>query len=130
MAASAWSEWAFRLAVWGFLGWCLLGGPILIATVGIWRLVHWRPGRKVAEPYVWIGGWHLVQADDYGTLWQRRWPIAHHRIVEVVDATPQPDGSSRRYRIRVPPEMSTAREAVAWTFDFDDPAEYAPSAET
>ena len=42
------------------------------------------------------------------------------QVVEVVNATPEPDGSYRRYFLRVPPQVRTAREAVAWTFGFED----------
>ena len=37
--------------------------------------------------------------------------------VEVVNSTPEPDGSFKTHFVRVPPECPTAREAVAWTFD-------------
>jgi hypothetical protein len=36
-------------------------------------------------------------------------------LVEVENGTIEPDGS-RRYFLCVPPWMTTAREAVAWTF--------------
>ena len=59
----------------------------------------------------------ILQEDDFGRL---------HRIlfhdyepllfVEVMNATPEPDGSLRRHLLRVPPEVETAREAVAWSF--------------
>jgi hypothetical protein len=40
-----------------------------------------------------------------------------------------PDGSFKRYWLRVPPSVQTAPEAMAWTFDM--PAEdYAPTIET
>jgi len=34
----------------------------------------------------------------------------------VVNGTPDPDGSHRRYFLRVPPNVRTAHEAVAWTY--------------
>ncbi len=37
-------------------------------------------------------------------------------MVEVVNSTPEPDGTSRTYWLRVPPATRTAREGVAWTF--------------
>jgi hypothetical protein len=49
--------------------------------------------------------------------------------VEVVNSTRAPDGSFKRYWLRVPPEMSTAREAVAWTFGLRA-TQYAPEKET
>jgi hypothetical protein len=131
VVADAWWEWTIQLAVWGFLAWCLVLPWILALAVGLWRLIR-RLRHREPEPGAdtWADAWQVVQADDYGTLWQARWPVNHHRVVEVVDATPRPDGSLHRYRIRVPPNMRTAREAIAWTFGFDDPAQYTPSAET
>ncbi len=38
--------------------------------------------------------------------------------------------TGRHYLIRVPPTMTTCHQAVAWTAGFDDPADYAPLAET
>jgi hypothetical protein len=38
--------------------------------------------------------------------------------------------TGRHYLIRVPPTMTTCHQAVAWTAGFDDPADYAPVAET
>ncbi|MER0246295.1 DUF6745 domain-containing protein, partial [Streptomyces sp. HSW2009] len=50
-------------------------------------------------------------------------------MVEVVNSTPEPDGSSRTYWLRVPPRTTTAREGVAWTFGL--PAEeYEPQRQT
>ena len=37
-------------------------------------------------------------------------------MVEVVNATPDADGSVRRHLLRVPPETESAHEAVAWSF--------------
>lgn len=38
--------------------------------------------------------------------------------------------TDRQYLIRVPPTMTTCRQAVAWTAGFDDPDDYAPVVET
>jgi hypothetical protein len=49
-------------------------------------------------------------------------------MIEMVNRTPEPDSSFRRYWLRVPPTMRTAREEVAWTFNM--PAkQYAPEIE-
>jgi len=50
--------------------------------------------------------------------------------VEVLDATESPDGTRKTHLIRVPPTVSSAREAVAWSFRLHDPDEYAPLVET
>jgi len=44
-------------------------------------------------------------------------------LVECRNATAEPDGSFRRYVLRVPPTTRTAHEALAWTFDVP-PDEY------
>jgi hypothetical protein len=79
------------------------------------------PERLVRE-----GGATLVHEDETGRLWRRdlersqyAWrPVREEPLlmVEVVNRTPEPDGSSRTYWLRVPPTMRTARDAVAWTF--------------
>ena len=50
-------------------------------------------------------------------------------MVEVVNSTPEPDGTRRTYFLRVPPDTRTAREAVAWTFGLGG-GEYRPAAES
>jgi len=50
-------------------------------------------------------------------------------LLEVVNSTREPDGSFKHYWLRVPPYMSTAHQASAWTFDIA-PAKYAPLIET
>jgi hypothetical protein len=119
-------EWAESIAFWAFLGWCLLGGPILIATISVWRIAHGRPLRSREPP---LSGWKLVQADDFGALWDSHWPD-HTRVVEVIDATPDRDGAKTTHRIRVPLTVRTAHEAVAWTFGFTRADEYCPDVET
>jgi hypothetical protein len=67
--------------------------------------------------------------DAFGTLYRldhRRAPIV---LVKVRNSTPEPDGTWKDYFLRVPPDMRTPREAVAWTFGLDV-AEYAPRTET
>jgi len=66
-----------------------------------------------------------VDASDYGTLY--RLPVANDEplvMVEVENATPEPDGTQKKYTLRVPPTIATAHEAVAWTFGMT-PREYA-----
>lgn len=49
--------------------------------------------------------------------------------VEVVNSSPEPDGSRRTYFLRVPPGIRTCRAAVAWTFRLDADR-YEPAIET
>lgn len=53
-----------------------------------------------------------IQQDETGTLWRAGVIWA----VEVQNGTPEPDGSFRKYFLRVPPTVSTAREGVAWSY--------------
>ncbi|MGW5737869.1 MULTISPECIES: DUF6745 domain-containing protein [Streptomyces] len=58
-----------------------------------------------------------VHRDETGVLW--RVELAGDEdvvMVEVVNSTPEPDGTRRTYWLRVPPATRTAREGVAWTF--------------
>jgi hypothetical protein len=85
--------------------------------------------RLVVDRIGWeraLEGARLVARDDFGALWDPaiRLDGERLRIVEVVNATRDPDGTYRRYFLRVPPTVRTAREAVAWTFGYDDPDDY------
>ena len=73
-----------------------------------------------------------LAGDGYGTLWRVRSRDSEGSAVmlEVENSTPEPDGSHKRYFLRVPPEVRTAREAVAWTFGFDAEGDYAPASES
>ena len=47
------------------------------------------------------------------------------RFVKVVDPS-----TGRKYVLRVPPKSRTASEGVAWTFGFDNEADYQPEMES
>lgn len=111
--------------------------------------------RYGAARYMLDSGAEILSRDDVGILYQRDVdddePIV---MVRVLNSTPEPDGVMTRdeaiaifgsaakaaigtdestrwkeYMIRVPPQMRTAREAVAWTFNL--PAdEYMPAIES
>jgi uncharacterized protein DUF6745 len=71
-----------------------------------------------------------LHADEFGVLYRIR--LSRRQIitlVHVVNATPEPDGTRRRYFLRVPPNVRTAHEAVAWTFRLQ-PEEYRPTQES
>jgi hypothetical protein len=94
-------------------------GPARIHNQELRRLAIERMGW---QQFLDTGNDELRAQDDYGKLWQTRivlgGELAH--LVEVVNATAEPDGSHRRYFLRVPPRVRTAREAVGWTFGFDN----------
>ncbi len=71
-----------------------------------------------AEPFMRVLRGAVVQEDDYGRLWRTEREIDGEPLVavEVVNSTPEPDGSYRRYFLRVPPSTRTARKGVAWSF--------------
>jgi hypothetical protein len=100
------------------------------------------------ERYVREAGGRVIAEDDYGRLWRcspmpdEPSPLAFLEgaflevedseplvFVEVANATRAPDGSARRYFLRVPPTVSTPHEAVAWTFGLSA-SRYSPSAES
>ncbi|MFC0042179.1 DUF6745 domain-containing protein [Actinomadura rayongensis] len=71
-----------------------------------------------------------LHRDETGVLWRIDLPDDEPVVmVEVVNSTPEPDGTSRTYYLRVPPATRTAREGVAWTFGVDA-ADYHPQAQT
>jgi len=72
-----------------------------------------------------------VQEDETGALYKLRggpWgdSIA---LVGVVNSTAEPDGTFKRYFLRVPPDTTSAREGVAWTFQLSTD-EYSPLIES
>ncbi len=83
------------------------------------------------EKFLREAGAVLIQKDECGALYLRASPNMPNPalFVCVINSTPEPDGHYRRYFIRVPPEMRTAREAVAWTFGLSA-QEYKPLRET
>ncbi|MER6353812.1 DUF6745 domain-containing protein [Streptomyces sp. NPDC001634] len=82
------------------------------------------------ERYLSESGARPVHRDETGTLWRIELvgdePVV---MVEVVNSTPEPDGTRRTYWLRVPPTTREAREGVAWTFGLQ-PEVYAPLRET
>ncbi|MFJ4971149.1 DUF6745 domain-containing protein [Streptomyces sp. NPDC088755] len=82
------------------------------------------------DRYLTESGAEPVHRDETGILWR----IALEgdedvAMVEVVNSTPEPDGTHRTYWLRVPPATCTAKEGVAWTFGLDGAA-YAPVRQT
>jgi hypothetical protein len=71
-----------------------------------------------------------VHEDETGILWRVNQnndePLV---MVEVINSTPEPDGTRRTYFLRVPPSIRTARAGVAWTFGLTAD-EYSPLAQT
>lgn len=89
----------------------------LIDLFGAERISEMRDTRQVSH-------------DDFGILLRRTTRFGDvMQCVLVENSTPEPDGSRKRYVLRVPPHVATARQAVAWTFGLPE-REYAPDIET
>jgi len=69
------------------------------------------------QRYVALGGAVRVAEDETGILWRKAWLASDAwAAVEVINATPEPDGTRKHFFLEVPANMRTAREAVAWTY--------------
>ncbi|MEU2155162.1 DUF6745 domain-containing protein [Streptomyces sp. NPDC019396] len=82
------------------------------------------------DRYLAESGARPVHRDETGVLW--RIALADDEdvaMVEVVNSTPEPDGTHKTYWLRVPPATRSAREGVAWTFGLDAAA-YEPLRQT
>ncbi|MGP4023689.1 DUF6745 domain-containing protein [Actinomadura sp. 3N407] len=82
------------------------------------------------DRYLAETGAHPLHQDETGVLWSIDLPGDEPFVmVEVVNSTPEPDGTRRTYYLRVPPNTRTARAGVAWTFGVDE-ADYHPEKQT
>lgn len=82
------------------------------------------------DRYLADSGARPVHRDETGTLWRIDLPDDEPVVmVEVLNSTPEPDGTRRTYWLRVPPATRTARAGVAWTFGLGAET-YAPLRET
>ncbi|MEV8589052.1 DUF6745 domain-containing protein [Streptomyces sp. NPDC051180] len=82
------------------------------------------------DRYLAASGARHQHRDETGVLWRIELPDDEDVVmVEVVNSTPEPDGSHRTYWLRVPPTTRTAREGVAWTFGLR-PEAYKPLVQT
>ncbi len=66
---------------------------------------------------LYLFGAKVIHRDDFGVLYRKEMrgdePLV---VVKVTNSTPEPDGSFKNYFLRVPPQTTTAKAAVAWTF--------------
>jgi hypothetical protein len=81
------------------------------------------------QRFIEQGGAQRVAEDDTGILWRRRWRWEAWAAVEVINGTPEPDGTHKRYFLQVPPTVRTPREAVAWTYGLSE-RQYRPVVRT
>jgi hypothetical protein len=85
-----------------------------------------------SERFLRRAGAELTATDSFGKLWRvpDRHGSAPIALVEVLNSTPEPDGTRRTYVLQAPPEVRTPREALARSFGFHHEWEYAPIVET
>ncbi|MFE2089869.1 DUF6745 domain-containing protein [Streptomyces sp. NPDC059460] len=82
------------------------------------------------DRYLTESGAEPVHRDETGILWRIALDGDEDVVmVEVVNSTPEPDGTHRTYWLRVPPSTRTAKGGVAWTFGLDGEA-YTPLRQT
>ena len=94
---------------------------------------RYKNGQEINGAAAYIrdtGGTRLDHDESFGTLWKRDVsndePIV---MLQVINSTREKDGSFKHYWLRVPPTITKAHEAAAWTFNM--PAkDYAPQIET
>lgn len=80
--------------------------------------------------YVSDSGAEAIAEDSCGVLYRKEVPGDEAIVmVKVLNSTPEPDGSRKTYFLRVPPNMRTPHEAVAWSFNVP-PDRYKPETET
>jgi hypothetical protein len=73
--------------------------------------------------FVAMGGAIRLAEDETGVLWRAMWRFGDAwAAVEVVNGTPESDGSHRRYYLQVPADLPTPRAAVAWSYGLDEHA--------
>jgi hypothetical protein len=85
-------------------------------------IARFGPERIMAAPAARL----LAQA-AFGRLWRfDDFDGVALMMVEVRNATPEPDGSHRMYWLRVPEPVRSPRAAVAWTFGLTE-ADYHPA---
>lgn len=75
-------------------------------------------------------GYRVIDQDLFGTLIRKEMSGDEPIVMVIVENSTRGDtGESKKYMLRVPPDMCTAKEAVAWTFGLPE-HEYCPSVES
>lgn len=76
-------------------------------------------------------GARITNRSEFGTLY---WYFLEgsrtvHAMLAVKNSTPESDGRFKTYYLQVPPELNSAKAAVAWTFGMEE-EEYEPVVQT
>ena len=104
------------------------------ANAEVRRVMIDRFGR---ERWLKDSGAQKIHRDEFGTLYQ----LGREMAVEVINSTPEPDGTRKKYLLWVDPNgyggIQTAHAAVAWTWRnpdgsqmFEHPEDYGPAFES
>lgn len=84
------------------------------------------------EKYLQEGGFKLVQQDDFGKLYRKEMSKKFEPdlvFVEVVNSTPEGDGTYKKYVLPCQSQTRSAHEAVAMSFGLSV-VEYSPTAQS
>lgn len=82
------------------------------------------------EQYLNDSNAEKIQEDERGAIYKITSTFGIEiTLLAVQNSTPEPDGSFKKYFLRVPPDTRTAREAVAWSFQMH-PDLYQPTTES
>jgi hypothetical protein len=131
-----------------FGGWAFTAAYVVVGLAHDWRALRRRDSRQAARGFMRLvlasigleaaarGSGRVIDT-DLDALGERRllWRIDDDGgepllvALEVVNSTPDANGSRRVHFIRVPPRTRTCRAAAAWTFGLAV-TQYAPSIET
>ncbi len=80
--------------------------------------------------YLQESGAIAIHEDEFGTLFRKELENDEPLLmVRVTNSTSEPDGTFKQYFLRVPPWVTTAKRAVAWTFNVME-HEYEPFKES
>ncbi len=96
---------------------------IFIQALGLirWRAIERIDLVEIAERAMTVHELQIVLNAALSSAlvadWRKQWlGFDAWAAVEVVNATPEPDGTRRHFFLQVPANIRTAREAVAWTY--------------
>ncbi|MBS1954171.1 MAG: hypothetical protein JST89_08295 [Cyanobacteria bacterium SZAS-4] len=81
------------------------------------------------EKFITDSGAELLNEDEFGQLYHLEMRQDSFNMVRVFNRTAEPDGTFRMYFIAVPPDIATARDGVAWSFNMKG-EDYDPRVET
>ena len=96
----------------------LIEQPELIDVRAVWSSAHDPQIRRcmidimTPKRFVEQGGAYRVVEDETGILWRQRWRWEAWAAVEVINGTPEPDGTYKRYFLQVPPTVRTNRTSL------------------